>query len=104
MSATRLQTCSLHHLKCSPQPPAFPQLKKLADEAFRVSTRTRALYREICKVHQRLGTPDEKPGDLEKIRQHVHVLDCTLTAAALYRTLFSNTAVAGNMDGLREAV
>ncbi len=73
--------------------PAFNQLKELADDAFQVSARTRSLYREIGKVYRRLGTPDEKPGDLDRIRRQTEDLNRALHAAALYRTLYQRPAV-----------
>lgn len=67
--------------------PAIMQLKKLADDAFQVSARTRSLYHEIGKVHRRLGTKAERPGDLDRIRRSTEELSRALAAAALYRSL-----------------
>lgn len=63
----------------------------LTNEAFQVSKRTRALYREIQRVHHRLGTSKEKPGDLDRILRQVQVMTDALTATALYRKLVAES-------------
>lgn len=63
----------------------------LTNEAFQVSKRTHALYREIQRVHDRLGTPKEKPGDLDRILRQVQVMTDALTATVLYRKLVAQS-------------
>ncbi len=61
----------------------------LTDEAFEVSKRTRSLYREVQRVHRRLGTPKEQPGDLDRILEQVQLVSKAITATVLYRNLLA---------------
>jgi len=70
--------------------PVVPQRRTLMEAVAGIYPNAAALEREIVEIQGRLGTPDERPGDMDRAKAAAHVLSNMICAALLM----------GDVDGL----
>ena len=67
--------------------PVIPQRRALMEAVSRQFSNAPLIEREVAEIQRRLGTPDERPGDMERAKQDAHQLANMLCTALLLRSL-----------------
>ncbi len=67
--------------------PIVPQRRALMETVGRQFTDAPSIEHEIAEIQRRLGTPDERAGDMERAKQAAHQLANMMCTALLMRDL-----------------
>jgi hypothetical protein len=65
--------------------PVTPQRRALMDAVNRQFSHAPVIEREISEIQRRLGTPDERPDDMDRAKEAAHQLANMLCTALLLR-------------------
>lgn len=67
--------------------PVVPQRRALMDAVSRQFANAPVIEREVAEIQRRLGTSDERPGDLERAKMAAHQLANMMCTALLLRSI-----------------